>query len=70
MVLALSTISDDLLSMYQVLLNSLLYFQRYAPDRLNIAKIRKGSKSINTVDRVMIMILTFCNFPHGLLSVY
>ena len=40
MVLALCTSSDDILSMYQVLFHSLLYFQRYAPDKLNIAKGR------------------------------
>ena len=49
-------------------LNSLLYFQRYAPDKLFIAKIKKGSNSINTGDRVMT--LAFCNSPHGLLSLY
>ena len=68
MVLALSTFSDNLLSMYQVLFNSFLYFQRYVSDKLNIAKIRKGSNSVNTFDRVMV--LTFCSFPHGLPSVY
>ena len=36
--LVLYTSSDDLLSMYQVLFNSLLYFQRYAIDKLNAAK--------------------------------
>ena len=38
MVLALYTSSDDILSMNYVLFNSLLYFQRYAPEKLNIAK--------------------------------
>ena len=32
MVLALCTSSDDILSMYQVLFNALLYFERCAPD--------------------------------------
>ena len=61
MVLAFYTSSDDILLMYQVLFNSLLYFQRYAPDKLNIAKIRKGSISLNTDDTVMV--LAFCDFP-------
>ena len=42
--------------MYPVLFNSFLYFQTYAPDKLNIAKIRKGSKSVNTGDRVMVIV--------------
>ena len=54
--------------MDQVLLNPLLYFQRFAPDKLNIAKIRKGSNYVNTGDRVIV--LAFCDFPHGPLSVY
>ena len=54
--------------MYQVSLNSFVYFQRYAPDKLFIAKMKKGSNSVNTVDRVMV--LAFCNIPHGPLSVY
>ena len=61
-------IPDDILSMYQVLFNSLLYFQRYAPDKLNITKNRKGSNSVNTGDRVMILV--FCDFSHDPLSVY
>ena len=60
--------SDGRLSMYQVSFNSLLYFQRYAPDKLFIAKIKKGSYSVNTDDRVMV--LAFCNSPHGPLSEY
>ena len=47
---------------------SLLYFQRYAPDKLFIAKIKKGSNSVNTGDRVMVV--AFCYSPHGPLSVY
>ena len=65
---ALCTSSDDHLSMYQVSFNSLLYLQRYAPDKLFTAKIKKGSNSVNTGDRVMV--LAFCNFSHGPLSVY
>ena len=53
MFLALCTCSDDLLSMFQVLLNSLLHLQRYLLHKLNIAKIRKGSNSVNTGDRVL-----------------
>ena len=49
MVLALYHFSDDLLSMYRVLFNSLLYFQRYDTDKLNVEK-RKGSNSVNTED--------------------
>ena len=67
-VLALCTSSDGHLSTYQVSFNSLLYFQRYAPDKVLIAKIKKGSNSINT--GVRIMLLVFCNSPHGPLSVY
>ena len=68
MVLALYTSSDDFLSIYQALFNSLLYFQRYAPDKLNIGQIRKGSNSINTGDGVVVLAL--CTFPYGPLSVY
>ena len=59
-VLALYISSDDLLPMYHVSFNSLPYFQRYAPDKLNAAKLRKGSNSVNTDYRVMV--LAFCNF--------
>ena len=68
MVLALCTFSDGRLSMYQVSFNSLLYFQRYVPDKLFIAKIKKGINSVNTGDRAMVH--AFCNSPHGPLSVY
>ena len=43
--------------MYQVSFNSLLYFQRYALDKLFIAKIKKESNSVNTGDRVMVRAL-------------
>ena len=69
MVLALCTSSDDILSMHKVLYNSLLYFQRYAPDKLNIAKIRKGSNSVNTGDRFWFL-LAFCTFSDGRLLIY
>ena len=60
-VLARCTISDGRLSMYHVSFDSLLYFQRYTPDKLNIAKIRKGNNSINTDYRVMVLV--FCPSP-------
>ena len=66
-VLALCTFSDGHLLMYQVSFNSLLYFQRYALDKLFIAKINKGSNSINSDDGVMILV--FSIFPHCPLSV-
>ena len=37
-------------------------------DKLFIAKIQKGSNSVNTGDRVMVLAL--CNSPQGPLSVY
>ena len=43
-VLALCTISDGHLSMYQVSFDSLLYFQRYAPDKFNIANLTCSKK--------------------------
>ena len=49
--------------MYQVIFNSLLYFQRSALDKLNVAKIRKGSNSVDTGDKVMV--LAFCDSPDG-----
>ena len=55
--------------MYQVSFDSLLHFQMSAPDKLFIAKIKKGSNSVNTGDRV-VMFLVFCNFLHDPLSVY
>ena len=54
--------------MYQVSFDSLLYFQRYASDKFNIAKSRKGNNSINTDDRVMV--LAFYTSPHSPLSLY
>ena len=65
---ALCTSSDGHLSMYQVSFNCLLYFQRYAPDKLFIAKIKKGSNSTNIGDRVMV--LAFCHSLHSPLLVY
>ena len=67
-VFALCTISDGLLSMYQVSFDSLLYFQRYVLEKFNIAKIRTGNNSINTDDRVMV--LTFCTSPHSPLPLF
>ena len=68
MVLAFCTISDGPLSKNQVLFNSLLYFQRYAPDKLFIAKIKRGSNSVNTGDRVAV--LAFCTDSDGPLSIH
>ena len=68
MILAFCISSDDPLSMHHVSFNSLVYFQRYAPDKLFIAKIKKGSNYVNTVDRVSILAL--CTFIDGLLSMY
>ena len=56
---ALCNSSDGRLTMYQVSFNSLLYFQSYAPDKLFIAKIKKGSNSENTGDKAMVLAL--CN---------
>ena len=67
-VLELCTFSNGHLRMNQVSFNSLLYFQRYAPNKLFIAKIQKGSNSVNTGGRVMV--LAFCNFAYGPLSLY
>ena len=65
--LALCSSPHGPLSVYRVSFYSLVYLQRYAPDKLFSAKIRKGSNSVNTSDRVMVFAL--CNFPHGSLSV-
>ena len=65
---ALCISSDGCLSVYQVSFNSLLYFQRYAPDKLFIAKNKKGSNSVSPGDRVNV--LAFCNSLHARLSVY
>ena len=66
-VLALCTSSGGCLSIYQVSFDSLLYFQRYAPDKLLVAKIKK-SNSVNIGDRVMV--LAVCNFTYSPLSLY
>ena len=67
-VLAFCTISDGCLSMNQVSFDSLIYFQRYALDKFNTAKIKKGNNSISTDDRVIF--LAFCTSPHSPLSLY
>ena len=66
--------------MCQVSLKSLVSFQRYAPHKLFIAKMKwrvnavanmkKGSNSVNTVDVDMVLGLALCNSPHDPLSVY
>ena len=58
MILAFCDVPHGSLSVYQVSFNSLVYFETYAPDKLLIAKIKKGSNSINTFDRAMIF--SFC----------
>ena len=60
--------ADDPLSLSQVSFNSLVHFQRYAPDKLFIAKMKKESNYVNTVGRVVI--LAFCYSPHCPLSVF
>ena len=60
-VLAFCTSSDGPLSMNQVSFNSLLYFLRYAPDKLFIAK---GINFVNTGDRVTV--LAFCSSSDAL----
>ena len=56
------------MAFYQVLFYSLVYFQRYASDKLFITKIKKGSNSVKTVNRVIIV--AFCTSSDGLLSIY
>ena len=68
MVLALYNSPPYPLSVHQVSFNSLVHFHRCAPDKLFIAKIKKGSNSVNTDYKVMVLAL--CHFPHGPLSVY
>ena len=65
---ALCTSSDGHLSMNQVSFNSLQYFQRYAPDKVFIAKIKKESNAVNSGDRVTV--LAFCYSLHSPLSLY
>ena len=55
--------------MNQVSFNFIVYFQRYAPDKLNTAKMKKKeSNSVNTVDRIMVLAL--CTSANGPLSLY
>ena len=68
MVLALCPFSDDLLSMLQVSFNLLLHIERYAPDKLFIAKNKKKINSVNICDKVTTLV--FCDFPHGFPSMY
>ena len=67
MVLAFYDLPYGPLAVYQVSFNSLVYFQRCAPDELFIANIKKESYSVNTVDKVMI--LAFCTFSDSPLSI-
>ena len=52
--------SDGRLSIYQVSFNAFLYFQRYDPDKLFIAKIKKGSNSVNTCGGICFVLFFFC----------
>ena len=52
--------------MYQVSFNCLPYFQRYAPEKLFIENIKKGSNCINTGDKVTVF--AFCTSSDGPLS--
>ena len=65
-ILALYNSPYDPLPVYQFSFNSLVYLQRYAPNKLFIAKIK--IKKVSTSDRVMVLAL--CNSPYGPLSVY
>ena len=56
------------MALYQCTKFHIITINTDAPDKLLIAKIKKGSKSVNTGDRVMV--LAFCYSPHGPLSVY
>ena len=49
--------------MYQVSFDSLYYCKRYTPDKLIIAKIKKGSNSVVTCNRVTVLAL--CTFSDG-----
>ena len=68
MVLAFRTFSNIPSINVLIIFNSLLYFPRYAPEKLLIVKIERGSNSLNTGDRVSVF--AFCNSPHGSLSLY
>ena len=65
---AFCTSSDGHLLIYQVSFDSLLHFQRYAPDKLFISKIKKESNSVITCDRVTVLAL--CTSSDGRLSMY
>ena len=68
MVLAFCSSSVGPLSIYQVSFHSLLYFKRLLRTSFLLQKLKRGSNPVNTGDRVMV--LAFCNSPHGPLSVY
>ena len=55
MVLAFFTFCIGPLSIYPVSFHFLPYFQRYAPDKHSIAKLKRGSYSVNTGDRVKVL---------------
>ena len=65
-VLAFCTFSDCPLLLYKVIFNTLLQFQRYAPNKFFYCKNYKGSNSINTGDKVTVLAL--CTFSDSTLS--
>ena len=58
----------DLLSVHQISFNFSFILSEICSGQTFIAKITKGSNSVNIVDRVMVLAL--CNSPYGPLSVY
>ena len=67
---ALCTSSNGHLSMYQVSFNSLLYFQRYAPDYVLIAKIKKGRNSENTIAISFMAIYKYILFHFFIFNIF
>ena len=68
MVLAFCNSLHSPLSLYQVSFICHQYFQRYALDKLTVAKIRKENNYIITCDRVTVLVL--CTSSDGHLSMY
>ena len=56
------------LSLFQVTFIYLQYFQKYASDKLTIAKVRKGNNSVIICDRGTVNAL--CTSKNGRLSMY
>ena len=68
MILACCDFPHGPLLVYQVSFNSLVCFQKYVPHKLFIAKMKKESNSVNTVNGVIILAL--CTFADDPLSMY